>query len=73
HGTTRASQRATLSAHHPGRGHALEGAAMLARLLFGEWPTASALAGGAIIVWATVWIARREARGTGARDPQAPV
>jgi drug/metabolite transporter (DMT)-like permease len=70
---TRAFKLANISAMQPVRFLDMVWAAMLGLLLFGEWPTASALAGGAIIVWATVWIARREARGTGARDPQAPV
>ncbi len=59
---TRAFMLANISAMQPVRFVDLVWAALFGLLLFGEWPTLSALAGGSIIVCATIWIARREAR-----------
>ena len=58
----RAFALANVSAMQPVRFLDMVWAGVYGLLLFGEWPSASALAGGAIIVSATAWIARREAR-----------
>lgn len=69
----RAFKLANVSALQPVRFLDMVWAAMFGVILFGELPSTSALAGGAIIVWATIWIARREARGPSAHGPTTPV
>jgi drug/metabolite transporter (DMT)-like permease len=59
---TRAFTLANVSAMQPVRFLDMVWAAFYGMLLFGELPGVHALAGGALIVSATVWIARREAR-----------
>ncbi len=59
---TRSFALANISAMQPVRFLDMVWACLYGLLLFGEWPTASALAGGAVIVAATAWIARRETR-----------
>ncbi|MFZ9507434.1 MAG: DMT family transporter [Burkholderiaceae bacterium] len=63
---TRAFTLANVSAMQPVRFLDMVWAGVYGLLLFGEWPGVHALAGGAIIVAATAWIARREARSTAA-------
>lgn len=58
----RAFVLANVSAMQPVRFLDMVWAAFFGVILFGEWPSASALLGGSIIVGSTVWIARREAR-----------
>jgi drug/metabolite transporter (DMT)-like permease len=58
---TRAFSMADISAMQPIRFLDLVWASALGMLLFGETPTPSTLAGGLLIVAATVWLARREA------------
>lgn len=60
----RAFALANVSAMQPVRFLDMVWAGIYGLLLFGEWPSASALAGGAIIVSATAWIARREAKAS---------
>lgn len=66
---TRAFALANVSAMQPVRFLDMVWAGLYGLLLFGEWPGLHALAGGALIVSATAWIARREARSTAVRPP----
>ncbi len=59
---TRAMKLADLSVIQPLRFLDLLWAAVLGWLLFGDWPNANAWLGGAVILAATVWIARRTQR-----------
>jgi drug/metabolite transporter (DMT)-like permease len=61
---TRAFTLANVSAMQPVRFLDMVWAGFYGVLLFGELPGMHALGGGALIVSATVWIARREARAT---------
>jgi drug/metabolite transporter (DMT)-like permease len=58
---TRAFSLADISATQPVRFLDLIWSATFGFILFGEYPTVSALIGGAIIVASTAWLARREA------------
>lgn len=60
--TARAFALANVSAMQPVRFLDLVWASLFGWMLFSEGPTGSALAGGAVIVAATAWMARREAR-----------
>ena len=57
---TRAFSQADISSLQPMRFLDLVWSAMFGFILFGDHPTASTLAGGAVIVASTVWLARRE-------------
>jgi drug/metabolite transporter (DMT)-like permease len=57
---TRSLSLGDISAMQPVRFLDLVWSSMLGLLFFAEWPSWSALAGGAVIVASTIWIARRE-------------
>jgi drug/metabolite transporter (DMT)-like permease len=59
---TRSYRHADISATQSVKFLDLVWASLLGLALFGDWPTATTLAGGALISVATVWLARREAR-----------
>lgn len=61
---TRAMHVADISATQSVKFLELVWAALLGLAIFGSWPTAWTLAGGAVILVSTLWLARREARGT---------
>lgn len=58
----RAFALADISSVQPVRFLDLVWSSLLGLALFGDWPTATALAGGATIVGATIWLARHERR-----------
>jgi drug/metabolite transporter (DMT)-like permease len=64
---TRSFTRADISATQSAKFLDLVWSALLGLVLFADVPTASTLAGGALICAATVWLARRESHG--ARGP----
>jgi drug/metabolite transporter (DMT)-like permease len=57
---TRAFTLGDISAMQPMRFLDLIWASLLGLAIFGDWPSATALLGGAVIVASTIWIARRE-------------
>jgi drug/metabolite transporter (DMT)-like permease len=62
---TRAFGAADISASQPAKFLDLVWACLLGWLLFGDRPEVATLAGGAIILASTLWVARREAARTG--------
>jgi drug/metabolite transporter (DMT)-like permease len=66
---TRAFSLGDISAMQPMRFLDLVWSSLLGLAIFGESPAPTALAGGAVIVASTVWIARREAAERAARPP----
>jgi drug/metabolite transporter (DMT)-like permease len=66
---TRAFSLGDISAMQPMRFLDLVWSSLLGLALFGDSPAATTLAGGAIIVASTIWIARREALERAARMP----
>jgi drug/metabolite transporter (DMT)-like permease len=60
---TRSFTRADISATQSAKFLDLVWSALLGLVLFADVPTASTLAGGALICAATVWLARRESHG----------
>ncbi len=66
---TRALSRADISAVQPMRFLDLVWASLFGIALFGQSPTLSALAGGSVIVAATILLARRERHSAGTPDP----
>lgn len=59
---TRSYYVADVSATQPVKFFDLVWASILGLAVFGDWPSVSTLAGGAVILASTVWIARRESR-----------
>jgi drug/metabolite transporter (DMT)-like permease len=68
---TRALSLADISATQPVKFLDLIWSSVLGLILFGDHPTASAIAGGAIIVASTAWLARRESMERAARTKMA--
>jgi drug/metabolite transporter (DMT)-like permease len=64
---TRSYRHADISATQSVKFLDLIWASLLGLMVFGDWPTLSTLAGGALISLATIWLARRESRAAARR------